>query len=335
MTEQMQAVSAPALGPLEHYRIQTVPMPAPGPGEVRIRIAVAGLGYADGLLCQGLYQVKPPVPFIPACEFAGVIDAVGPGVDHLQVGDRVAAQGMGGGLAEYVVVPVAAVTPVPAAMSLATAALFWVDYTTAFHALRDRAGLRAGEKVLVLGAAGGLGLAAIQIARALGAYVIAAASSPAKRQAALQQGAAAVVDYTAPDWRAEVKALAGPGGLDVVFDPVGGSTFEPAFRSLGWGGRHLVLGFTGGAIPALPINLALLKGAALVGVDIRQFALVYEPARALAEKQELAALYAQGLLQPASGTVFAFAEFDAALRSCAERQRIGKTLVQIGPDSLT
>lgn len=331
MPQTMQAVSSHELGPLENYRLTSVPVPEPGPDQVRIRVAAAGLGYADGLLCEGRYQVKPAVPFIPGCEFAGTVEALGANVTDLAVGDRVAGQAMGGGLAELALADRINVTPLPDVMSFTEAAVFWVDYATAFYALHNRGALQPGETVLVLGAAGGLGLAAIQIAKALGARVIGAASTAEKRDVVLGAGADAVIDYTTADWRTQLKSLVGVKGLDIVFDPVGGTTFEPAFRSLAWGGRHLVIGFTGGSIPALPINLALLKGASLVGVDIRQFSMLYEPETAAAEKLTLARMVAEGALQPRVGRCFSLQDFAQALRSCSARERVGKTIVQILP----
>lgn len=304
-------------------------MPEPGLGKVRIRVFAAGVGYVDGLLCQGKYQVKPRVPFIPCCEYAGVVDAIGAGVDDLQIGDRVSAQGFGGGLAEFSVVPAATTLAIPDAMSFAQAAIFRLDYATAYHAFKDRARLEAGERVLVLGASGGVGLAAIQVAKAMGATVIAAASTAEKRAAAEARGADQSVDYTDPNWRDTIKELTAGKGLDVIFDPVAGDLLEPAFRSLGWGGRHLVVGFAGGEIPSLRVNLPLLKGASLVGVDQRQFQDVYESERARQEKSELADMVAKGLLNPQPGPCFRFEDFRKGLESSSDRNRIGKTVIMI------
>ena len=325
----MRAVYSDRLGPTETYQLGERPLPWPGPDEVRIRVRAAALGYADGLLAQGRYQVKPPVPFVPACEFAGEIDAVGSAVTTLQCGQRVCAQTLGGGLAEHAVAPISQVVPTPEPLSDIEAAAFWADYLTAFHALSDRGRLQPFETVLVLGAADGVGLAAVQIARLLGGHVIAAASTEAKRAAATAAGAHEVIDYTAADWTDRLKQLTDARGVDVIFDPVGGATFEAAFRRLAWGGRHLVLGFTGGPIPALPANLPLLKGASLVGVDVRQFAMVHDIAKAKAARGALAEHVRAGVLRPQVGAVYTINQFAQALAACQDRNRIGKTVVTL------
>lgn len=325
---RMQAVVGHRLESLEDYGLDCLPLPQPGPGQVRLKVHSVGLGFADGLLCTGRYQLKPALPFVPGCEFAGVIDALGPGVNGLEPGQRCSVTAMGGGCAEFAVVPVSSLVPLPDGLDFARAAAFWVDYTTALHALQDRARLQPGERVLVLGAAGGLGLAAVQIARLLGAEVIAAASTADKREAARAAGAQQCLDTRAADWSLRLKDLTGGAGVDVIFDPVGGDGFETAFRRLAWGGRHLVLGFAGGGIPALPTNLALLKGAALLGVDIRQFAL-HEPKKAAAARERLARWVGDGTLQPAAGVNYALSDFRAALASTFDRQRIGKTILTV------
>ncbi|MNP11665.1 Phthiocerol synthesis polyketide synthase type I PpsC [compost metagenome] len=261
-----------------------------------------------------------------------MIDALGAQVTGVEVGQRVAATSLGGAFAEFAVVPTQRLVPLPQRLDFDLAAAFWTDYTTAFHALRDRANLKAGETVLVLGAAGGLGQAGIQIARLLGASVIAAASTRDKREAALAAGASQTLDYTQPDWGDTLKRMTDGRGVDVVFDPVGGATFETAFRRLAWGGRHLVLGFAGGSIPALPINLALLKGASLVGVDVRQFASIYEPDAAAAGRKELAAHVEQGRLVPQIGVRYPFERFREALESSSDRNRIGKAVLTVAQE---
>lgn len=326
----MRALVGDTLESLSGYRLATLPRPDPGPGQVRLRVGAASLGWVDALLAVGRYQVKPTLPFVPACEFAGVVDAVGDGVDAAWLGRRAAAQAFGGGLAEWALAPAHSLQPTPDNVDDAGAAAFWLDHATAWHALRDRARLQPGETVLVMGAAGSVGLAAVQQARHLGARVIATASSAAKREATLAAGAHEAVDYTADGWTDQIEALTHGRGVDVVFDPVGGASFEPAFRRLAWGGRHLVVGFAGGPIPALPINLALLKGASLVGVDIRQFAQVFEGERARAERDELQALLRDGALRPRIGARFAFDQAGAALAACHDRTRIGKTVVTLG-----
>jgi NADPH:quinone reductase len=325
----MKAVLATELGPVQNYRLGEMPIPACGPTQVRIRISAVALGFADGLLCQGLYQVKPALPFIPGCEFAGVVDAVGNEVRGIAPGRTVVAQGMGGGMAEYVAVDAGAIFPLPEGLDAHLACAFWVDFSTAYYALANRGNLKPGETVLVLGAAGSLGLAAVQVAKALGAVVIAAASTPGKREAAVGAGADKTIDYTAADWGDQLKALTAGKGVDIVFDPVGGDSTETAFRRLAWGGRHLVLGFTGGYIPKLPANLPLLKGAALVGVDIRQFSTVFEADAAAAERGKISELAGRGLLRPVVGATYKLADFERALEACTDRNRIGKVVVTV------
>jgi len=325
----MQAVIGNSLGQPEHYTLVTVPVPTPGPRDVQIRISVSGMGYVDALVSRGLYQVKPDVPYCPGLEFAGTVTEVGDQVTGLSLGDQVAASAFGGGLAEYGVVPAKSVVKIPAAFDVRAAAGFIVNYTTAHHGLLDRAQLQPEDIVLVLGAAGGTGIAAIQIARMAGARVIAGASTQVKRDYAMQHGATDCIDYTVPDWRKNLKAMTNGHGVDVVFDPVGGDLMEPAFRSLAWRGRHLVVGFVGGPIPALPINLALLKGSALIGVDFRQFSSVYEPEPAVRVREALFDAVESGALTLPIGTSFALAEFAQAMDLAASRDGLGKTIVEI------
>jgi NADPH2:quinone reductase len=329
MTNLMRAVLGQTLGPPDSYDLETVEVPRPAPGEVQIAVQVASMGYVDALVAQGRYQVKPSVPYCPGLEFAGRVSATGREVRDLKVGDAVAASAFGGGLAEYAVVPASATYRIPEQLDMRAAAGFIVNYTTAWHGFVDRARLRAGETVLVLGAAGGTGIAAVQVARFCGARVIAGASTPDKRDFAIRHGAHEAVDYTQSDWRQQLKAMTGGSGVDVVFDPVGGVLMEPAFRSLAWRGRHLVIGFTGGPIPALPINLALLKGAALVGVDYRQFGSVYEPQAAAGVRDLLFAAVARGDLLPPVGACYALDDFRAAMSLASGREGLGKTVVQV------
>lgn len=325
----MRAVQGQRLE-LSAYQLQNLPVPQPQAGEIRVRVHSAGVGFVDGLLCSGGYQVKPPVPFVPGCEFAGIIDEVGAQVTAFNPGDRVAALGLGGGFADYAVVPATALTRLPDALDFSRAAVCWVDYTTALHALRDRAKLQDGESVLVLGAAGGLGQAMIQVANWLGGRVIAAASTPAKREAALAAGAWQSVDYTQADWVDQLKVLTDGEGLQVIVDPIGGPGLEKAFRRLAWGGRYLVLGFAAGSIPALPVNLTLLKGATLMGVDVRQYGL-FEPRHAAQSRQLLADLIAAGELNPLVGRRYPLEDFAQALSTSLDRDRIGKTVVEVQP----
>lgn len=324
----MKAVQAQALNSVADYHLVDLPTPEPGPGEVRIKVAACGVGYVDALVSLGRYQVKPPVPHIPGGEAAGVVDAVGEGVTGLKPGDRVMAQ-VGGGFAEYAVARAPAVAKIPDAMAFEAACGFRINYVTALHGLRDRGALQPGERLLVSGAAGGVGAAAVQLGKILGAQVIACASSDEKRAFAQSLGADLAID-TAPDgWRDRLKTLAEGKGVDVYFDPVCGPLFELAFRSMAWGGRHLVVGFVGGPIPALPANLTLMKGAALMGVDVRQF-MLFEGRKAQAHLAELLGWVGEGRLKPPVGRRFAFDDFAPALEFALSGQGLGKTVLTVG-----
>jgi NADPH2:quinone reductase len=326
----MKAVIADELGPPDCYALREVPMPAPAAGEARVRVLAAGVGYFDALMARGGYQVRPPLPFVPGSEFAGIVESCGEGVQSPVPGQRVIGGSFGRVFAEYVCVPAATLMPLPSVLSADVGAAFLVNYQTAAHALIQRAGLRAGETLLVLGAAGGTGSAAVQVGKCLGARVIAAASSAQKRAFALAAGADVELDYSRPDWREELKRLS-PAGVDVIFDPVGGEFFEPAFRSLAWGGRHLVIGFAGGVIPRLPANLALLKGASLVGVDLRQAA-GRDPAMNAANTRQLLAWVEDGALRPPAGPVFEFADFRGALDAAFSGKSLGKVVLRIAAE---
>lgn len=323
----MKFVQAATLDSIADYRLQSGETPRPGPGEVLVRVAACGVGYVDALVALGRYQVKPPLPHTPGKEAGGWVEAIGEGVDALAPGDRVMAS-VRGGFAEFAIAPAVETVKIPSRMSFAQAAGFRVNYLTALHGLRDRAALAAGERLLVLGAAGGVGMAAIQVGKAMGAEIIAAASSEEKRAFALDQGADHALDTAPEGWRDRLKAACGGKGPDVVFDPVCGPLFELAFRSLVWRGRHLVVGFVGGPIPALPANLTLMKGAALSGVDVRQFVL-FEAARAQAHVAELLSWVADGRLVPAVGRTFALAEFSQALEFALTGSGLGKTVLEI------
>lgn len=324
----MKAVQAQALNSVADYHLVDLPTPEPGAGEVRVKVAACGVGYVDALVSLGRYQVKPPVPHIPGGEAAGVVDALGEGVSGLAVGDRVMAQ-VGGGFAEYALARAGSVVKLPDNMAFEAACGFRINYITALHGLRDRANLQAGERLLVSGAAGGVGVAAVQLGKILGAQVIACASSEDKRAFARGQGADLVIDTAADGWRDRLKALTEGKGVDVYFDPVCGPLFELAFRSMAWNGRHLVVGFVGGPIPALPANLTLMKGAALVGVDVRQF-MLFEGRKAQAHLAELLGWVAEGRLSPPVGRAFAFDDFGAALEFALSGQGVGKTVLKVG-----
>jgi NADPH2:quinone reductase len=303
-----------------------LPTPQPQAGEVRVAIRAASLNFPDLLIVQNKYQMKPPLPFVPGSEYAGTIDAVGDGVTHLKVGDAVAAFGGLGGFATHCCVNAQLVMPLPKGFAFNDAAAFICTYGTTHHALVDRAALKAGETVLVLGAAGGVGTAAIQIAKAVGARVIAAASSDEKCSFCKELGADAAINYTTQNIRDELKALTGGKGPDVVYDPVGGDLAEPVFRSIAWRGRYLVIGFAQGAIPALPLNLALLKGASLVGVFWGEFA-KREPKRNAQSLAELAGWYAEGRIKPVLDRTLPMTELKAAFERMGSRQVHGKLVL--------
>lgn len=302
-------------------------MPQPGPGQVRIRVAACGINFPDLLLVAGQYQDKPPLPFIPGGEVSGTIDQPGAGVAVLHPGQAVMALTMLGGLAEYVVVPVQDVEPLPASLAIEEAAAFPGAYGTAYHALVQRAQLQPGETLLVLGAAGGTGIAAVQIGKALGARVLAAAGSDGKLAFLEAQGADASINYRKVALREAVKAITG-GGVDVAFDPVGGELFDQAARCLNWNGRLLVVGFASGSIGRLPANLALLKGYALVGVYYGRFR-KEQPAMAAANARALRALVDAGKLRPPIHRVFPLEQAAAALACLQERRVMGKLVVGV------
>lgn len=299
---------------------------APGPGKLAIQVHAAGVSFVDVLVAAGEYQLKPPLPFIPGSEFSGVVTAVGDGVDPARLGQRVLASAFGAAFAEESVVPAKLALPIPAAMSFAEAAVFRVSYATAYYALVQRGHLQAGETVLVLGAGGAVGYAAIEVARALGATVIASASTEAKRALATRAGADQVVDSRSTTWRDDVKATNGGRAVDVVIDPVGGAATELAFRSLAWNGRLLVIGFAGGEIAKLPVNLALLKGASLIGVDVRQFG-EYEPEAAAANVAALFDLYAAGHLHPPIARTYPLTDFVAAMVDARSGETAGRIVL--------
>ena len=302
------------------------PTPEPGKGEVRVAIKAASLNFPDLLIVQGKYQMKPNPPFVPGAEFAGVVEAVGEGVKHLAVGTQVAGFAGTGGFGTHTVAPAAMLMPLPPAFSFEDAAAFLCTYGTSYHALMDRAALKVGETVLVLGAAGGVGTAAIQIAKAAGAKVIAAASSDDKCALCKQLGADETINYSTGNLREELKTLTGGKGPDVVYDPVGGDLTEAAFRSIGWRGRYLVIGFANGTIPALPLNLALLKGASIMGVFWGEFA-KREPQNNAACLMQLAAWYMEGKINPLISARYPLAKVADAFNALASRTAAGKVVI--------
>jgi NADPH2:quinone reductase len=303
-----------------------LPTPVPGPGEVRLAVRAASLNFPDILIVQNKYQFKPPLPFVPGSEYAGVVEAVGDGVQGFRPGDRVAALGGTGGFGTHAIVAADRLMPLPDAFAFEDAAAFAFTYGTSHHALMDRAALRAGETVLVLGAAGGVGTAALQIAKAAGARVIAAASTEEKCALCRRLGADETLNYSTANIRESLKAMTDGRGPDVVYDPVGGELAEPVFRSIAWRGRYLVVGFAGGGIPALPFNLALLKGASIVGVFWGDF-VKREPRANAASLQQLAAWYAEGKVKPVIDTLLPMSELHTAYARMAGRGVLGKLVL--------
>ena len=310
----------------ETLRVETVADPVADAGQVVIAVHAAGVNFPDALMVMGQYQVRPPLPFTPGGEAAGVIIEVGAGVHHLHVGQRVVAFTRTGAFAERLRAPASAVTPSPDALSFDVAATLPLAYGTAMHALIDRAHLARGETLLVLGASGGVGLAAIMIGKALGARVIAAASTDEKLALCRTHGADEVINYTTESLRDRLKAITNGLGPDVICDPVGGDLAEPAFRSIAWGGRYLVVGFAGGAIPSLPLNLPLLKGASVVGVFWGAFE-QREPAANARHLAQLMAWATDGTIAPVVSARYRLDQSAAALRAMLDRRVVGKVVV--------
>ncbi len=306
--------------------IEDVADPAAGAGEVVIDVKSAGINFPDSLIVQGKYQVRPELPFTPGMEAAGVISAIGEGVTHLQVGMRVLAHPHVGAFAEKIVVSAHEVCRIPDSMGFSEAAGFVHAYGTSHHALKDRAHLQAGETLLVLGAAGGVGLAAVELGKAMGANVIAAASTPEKLALCKAHGADALIDYSREDLRSRIREITQGDGVDVVYDPVGGALAEQSIRSLKRYGRYLVVGFAAGEIPRLPLNLLLLKTASAVGVFWGQF-VAQEPENNIKNIDELFAWHAQGLLHPYVSASFPFEKAADAIRHVADRKALGKVVV--------
>lgn len=321
----MKALICTEYGSPPHLERGDMPEPDPGPGEAILRVEAVGLGYFDTVLLRGMYQEKPPLPMIPGRECCGTVVRLGPETDQTLKGRRVAAIAFTGSMAEYALVKVSDTVILPPDTPPATGAAFLSAYATMLYALTDCGKQRAGETLLVLGASGTVGMAAIAIGRALGGRVIAAASSDAKRAAALSQGADAALDYTDPDWRTLLRDIA-PAGVDIVVDPVGGDYSETAFRHLAPGGRHLVVGFTAGNIPRLPLNLPLLKRASLVGVDWGGFA-QNEPAANATLLACLSAMMSDGTLTPQPGRTYDVSTFGQAIDDLMARRSIGKPVV--------
>ncbi|WP_447594924.1 NADPH:quinone oxidoreductase family protein [Aquipseudomonas campi] len=324
----MKAVLCKAFGPAENLVLEEVASPEPKKNEIVLDVHAAGVNFPDTLIIEGKYQFKPPFPFSPGGEAAGVVAAVGEKITHVRPGDRVMALTGWGSFAEQVAVPGYNVMPIPKGIDFQSAAAFSMTYGTSMHALKQRGNLKAGETLLVLGASGGVGLAAVEIGKAMGAKVIAAASSAEKLAVAKAAGADELINYSESSLKEEIKRLTGGQGVDVIYDPVGGELFEEAFRSIAWNGRLLVVGFASGAIPSLPANLPLLKGASLVGVFWGSFA-QRQPQDNLANFQQLFEWYAEGKLKPLVSQVFPLEKTAEAINALGQRKAVGKVVVQV------
>jgi NADPH2:quinone reductase len=324
----MRAVLCKAYGPPKSLVIEDVPPLDAGPGEVVVSVKAASVNFPDVLIIQNKYQVKPPLPFSPGSEVAGIVKAVGGGVTHVKPGDRVMAIIGYGAFAEEVKVEGRRVLPLPAGMDFESAAAFGLTYATSEHALVDRGALAAGETLLVLGAAGGVGIAAIEIGKALGARVIACASTDDKLAVCRAHGADETINYADEDLRERIKALTNGNGPDVIYDPVGGPYTEPALRSIAWRGRLLVVGFAAGDIPKIPLNLTLLKGCSIVGVYWGEFTR-REPQRFAESMQRLGRWYADGKLKPHISATFPLERAADALTKMANREVVGKVVLTV------
>jgi NADPH2:quinone reductase len=321
----MRAVVCKEYGTPEVLVVDDLPEPLPGPGEVVVAVGAAAVNFPDVLFIANKYQVSIPPPFVPGSEFAGTITSVGRGVTDLAPGDRVFGAVMVGAFAERVCVPAAGLTRIPDGVALSDAAAFWVAYATSYHSLRSVAEVREGETVLILGAAGGVGLAAVQLACVLGARVIAAASSAEKLEVAARQGAEGLINYASENLRERLRALA-PGGVNVVIDPVGGPDAALALRGMAPAGRYVVVGFASGQIPDFAANVILLKNARVCGFEMRTFGEI-DPEGQRRNEAELIELLTQGRVQPHIGKSFPLLEAATALRYVADRHATGKVLL--------
>jgi NADPH2:quinone reductase len=323
----VRAALCRSYGPPEVVEVEDLPTPSSGAGQVRVRVGAAAVNFPDVLIVADKYQVSAPTPFVPGSEFAGVVEAVGEGVDALAVGDRVFGTGFVGAFAEEIVVAADAVTHIPAGADERAAAAFGVAHRTAYHVLRSISRVQPGEELVVLGAGGGVGLAAVQLGVILGASVTAVASSAEKLDVAKSYGASTVVDHRAGDLREALRGAL-PDGADVIVDPVGGDLSEPALRALRWGGRFVTVGYASGVIPRIPLNMVLLKGIQVVGFEFRGFAL-HAPEELRGNDEELMELFASGRVAPHIGAAFPFDEVVAALRYVADGRAIGKVVLEI------
>jgi NADPH:quinone reductase len=324
----MKAVLCRQFGPPESLELAEVDALSAGKGQVVVSVKACGVSFPDTLIIQGKYQFKPELPFSPGSEVAGIVQEVGQGVEGIRVGDRVIAFTGWGGFAEEVVADVGKILPIPDHMDFVTASVFTMNYGTTHFALRDRAQLQPGETLLVLGAAGGVGLAAVELGKIMGARIIAAASTDEKLVVCRQYGADDTINYSTEDLREKIKTLTRGNGVDVVFDPVGGTFAETALRGMAWRGRYLVIGFAAGDIPRIPLNLALLKGCAIVGVFWGSFT-AREPQRNVEYLGELLSWYAEGKLKPHISATYTLEHAAAALNDVLERRVMGKVVLKV------
>ena len=325
----MKAVLCKEYGPPESLVIEDIASPTPGRGQVVVSVKACGVNFPDTLIIQGKYQFKPAMPFSPGSEVSGIVKEVGEGVDTVRIGDHVIAFTGWGGFAEEVVTEASKLITLPGDIDFVTAAAFTLVYGTAHHALKDRAQIKAGETLLVLGAAGGVGLASVELGKVMGARVIAAASSAEKLAVCKQHGADELINYTTEDLRERIKALTGGNGVDVIIDPLGGAYSEPALRSIAWKGRFLVIGFAAGDIPRIPLNLTLLKGCSIVGVFWGSFT-EREPEHNQENLHELLSWLAQGKLKPHISKTYPLEGAAQALNDVLNRKVKGKAVLLTG-----
>ena len=326
----MKAVVCRQFGSPESLVLEDLPAPTPGPGQVVVAVKAASVNYPDVLIIQNKYQVKPPLPFSPGSEMAGTVKALGPGVTTVKPGDRVIAFSTYGAFAEEAVVEAARLVPIPAGMDFVTAAAFLLTYGTSHHALRNRGDVKPGETLLVLGAAGGVGIAAIEIGKVLGLRVIACASSDDKLAVCREHGADATINYTSEDLRERIKALTGGAGVDIIYDPVGGPYAEAALRSSTWRARFLVIGFAGGEIPKIPLNLPLLMERSIVGVYWGEWTR-RTPDEFATAVRELSGWFRDGKIKPHVTATYPLERAAEAIRLLADRKVKGKVVVTTGP----
>ena len=325
----MKAILCKEYGPAETLVIEDVPSPEVKGRGVKVRVKAAGLNFPDTLIIENKYQLKPSLPFSPGGEMAGEVIEVGDKVTRFKVGDRVAGLTGYGAFAEEVIVPEQNLLPVPDGMSDEKAAAFTMVYGTSYFALKQRGNLQPGETLLVLGASGGVGLATVELGKAMGAKVIAAASSAEKLAVAKEAGADELINYTEEPLKDAVKKLTHSKGVDVIYDPVGGDFTEQALRAMGWNGRHLIIGFAAGDIPKIPANLTLLKGCSVVGVFWGSFT-QREPEASAQNMMELMKLYAEGKIDPKISAVYDFEDYASAIGALTERKATGKVVLKVG-----